>query len=139
MINGKIWGSTELLLRTANVEIHHLIIKAGTVCSWHKHLHKFNAFYVNAGRLVIEVEKADYPLTDETVLAPGQMTTVAPGEFHRFRAETGVDALEVYYLGALAEDIVRRNVGGAIASQPSGRTTGRRAAAPSVRRRGRRS
>lgn len=61
----------------------------------------------------IHIEKDDYKLTDVTTLGmPGDFTTVKPGEFHMFKAETDVVALEIYYPEPLTEDIIRNSCGG---------------------------
>jgi mannose-6-phosphate isomerase-like protein (cupin superfamily) len=113
LMTGKVWGTTELLLQTPFIEIHKLVIEPRRRCSLHHHEHKWNAFYVSAGRLTIEVHKSTYDLIDRTELGPGQFTTVRPKELHRFiSGETRVEAIEIYYPEALSEDIVRKDVGG---------------------------
>lgn len=114
MKRGKAWGATEILLQRPTIEVHRMQIAPNTRCSMHKHEHKWNAFLVLSGRLKIIVRKNDYALTDETILLPGEMMEVAPGEFHRFEAGgEPVDAIEFYYLEPLSEDIVREDCGGA--------------------------
>lgn len=110
---GKIWGHTSLLWRTPLIEVHKLEVVAGGYCSWHKHRHKWNAFIVHSGSLVIEIKKEAYPLTDKTVLRAGDFTTVKPGEEHRFVGGlTPAVAFEIYYPEMLSEDIVRSDIGG---------------------------
>lgn len=111
-IQGKIWGKTECLLKTPLIEVHRIHIKANAVCSMHKHEYKWNMFYVISGKLDIEVRKNDYDLVDVTHLHAGEWTSVRPNEFHRFRSVTDVEALEIYYLEPLTDDIVREDVGG---------------------------
>jgi mannose-6-phosphate isomerase-like protein (cupin superfamily) len=114
MKSGKVWGTTELMLRTPLVEIHRLRILPNMQCSMHKHNFKHNAFIVVEGHLTIETKKLDYALTDITELDPEDMTTVKPGEFHRFRSGSiGCTAFEIYYCEPLSEDIIRADVGGA--------------------------
>lgn len=116
MKQGKIWGSTELVLLTPLIEVHRLIINPGAHCSWHKHERKSNMFLVLSGALTIEVRKNDYALTDKTVLEAGEVTTVPPGEFHRFVTDEkgcGItEAFEIYYPEPIGKDIVRESVGG---------------------------
>lgn len=113
MLSGKIWGTSELLLRTPLIEIHRLTIKPNAHCSNHTHRYKHNAFYVLQGTLTIHVEKQDYALTDRTTLHTGDITTVKPGEAHYFEtAAWPCIALEIYYPESLGEDIVRKSVGG---------------------------
>ena len=54
---GKIWGETSPIFNKNNVEIHRIEIKKGGYCSKHKHEHKFNAFFVEKGKLQISVWK----------------------------------------------------------------------------------
>lgn len=112
---GKVWGTTELLLRTPFIEVHRLVILPHTRCSLHLHQNKWNAFFVQSGVLKIEVVKKAYNLTDVTALGAGEFTTVQPGEEHRFvTGDEGAQAIEIYYPAELAEDIVRRDVGGVV-------------------------
>jgi mannose-6-phosphate isomerase-like protein (cupin superfamily) len=112
MITGKVWGTTELLLRTPFLEVHRLTIKPNARCSLHAHQYKHNAFYVQTGRLNIEVHKTDYALVDVTELGPGDFTTVKPNEFHRFiSGDEEVRGIEIYYCEPLSEDIVRKDCG----------------------------
>lgn len=110
---GKVWGTTELLLKTPLIEVHRLDILPNAFCSMHCHKYKHNAFYVSAGEVFIEVRKNDYALTDITLLGPGEFTTVSPNEYHMFRAGTsGMQGIELYYLEPLSTDIIRETVGG---------------------------
>lgn len=110
---GKVWGTTELLLKTPLIEVHRLVVLPNSYCSWHMHRFKHNAFYVTSGRLFIEVKKNDYKLIDTTECGPGEFTTVPPNEYHRFRTKkSGFTGIEIYYLEPLSTDIIRQNVGG---------------------------
>lgn len=112
MKTGKVWGSTETVISTPLFAAHRLSISANSECSLHVHRKKWNAFVVLAGVLYIDVEKNDYKLTDTTRLTAGEMTTVAPGEYHRFRTMAApCEAYEFYYLDSLSDDIDRKNVG----------------------------
>lgn len=112
MKTGKVWGITEPLVESPLFSMHRLTILPNARCSKHSHKYKWNGFYVESGTLIIEVEKADYPLTDKTVLGPREFCQVRPGEVHWFRTEDGpVEAVEMYYLEPLSEDIVRKDCG----------------------------
>ena len=114
MRTGKIWGVTELMLKTPFLEVHRLTILPNMQCSMHKHNFKHNCFIVVEGHLSIETKKLDYALTDVTELDPEDFTTVKPGEYHRFRSgPEGCTAFEMYYCEPLSEDIIRADVGGA--------------------------
>lgn len=113
MKTGKTWGDTTLILNTPLVSVHRLDILPNYTCSMHKHNFKWNAFLIWEGKLIIEVRKNDYALTDRTVLLPGELTSVKPGEFHRFITESeGCKGIEFYYLEPLSDDIIRESCGG---------------------------
>lgn len=115
MLLGKVWGTTECILDTPLLSVHRLVILPGMRCSMHAHEFKWNGFYVTKGKLIIEVKKKAYPLTDKTVLRVGDLTSVKPGEFHRFvTEEEGCEGIEFYYLEPLSEDIVRESCGGPV-------------------------
>ncbi len=110
----KIWGDTEALIVTPMFEMHRLRIIPDHRCSLHKHRFKWNAFFVIAGGLFIDVIENDLLEGVLSVeLGPGDHTTVAPGVHHQFRTGPGeCVCLECYYTEPLSEDIIRRNVGG---------------------------
>ena len=111
MIQGKIWGNTQNIFNKNNVEIHRIEIDKGGYCSKHKHIHKYNAFFVENGSLEISIWKKDYELCDKTTISDTQMTVVSPGEEHMFRALEDTVAYEIYWV-ELTNDIVRSNHGG---------------------------
>lgn len=110
--SGKIWGNTECLVQNSFVEFHRIEIVKDGYCSLHSHNFKWNVFYVVEGQLEIEVHKTDYDLIDKTIIGPGEITTVKPGEFHKFHALTDVIAFEIYHPEPLSDDIIRQTVGG---------------------------
>lgn len=115
---GKVWGQTEELIRTPLIEMHHIRIVPNAQCSMHKHENKWNLFYVIKGKLAIDVQKNDYELVDTTIVDAGEWTTVPPNEYHRFRSlNEPVEALEVYYLEPIGDDIIRKDVGGLLTDQ----------------------
>ena len=111
-IQGKIWGKTENIFNKNNVEIHRVEIKKGAYCSKHKHQFKYNAFFIEKGKLKIIIWKNDYLLTDETFITDGQMSVVKPLEYHRFEALEDTVAYEIYWVELNKNDIQREDVGG---------------------------
>ena len=109
---GKVWGMTQCLFNTNNVEIHRIETKPNSYCSKHKHEAKYNAFYVESGKIVVKVWKNDYNLIDKTILKAGEMTTVKPGEFHMFYSEEDSVVYEIYWAESSPNDIVREGCGG---------------------------
>ena len=113
-IQGKVWGSTGPLFFKNNVEIHRIEVVKGGFCSKHKHEHKYNLFYVEAGTLRITVWKNDYNLVDDTTISSGQSTTISPGEYHSFHALDDTIAYEIYWVELLEKDIQREDCGGLV-------------------------
>lgn len=110
MKQGKVWGETEEIFNNGIVSVNHLKIKKGGHCSEHRHAAKSNLFFVVSGNLAIEIWRGD--AKDETVLWQGEMTTIEPGVYHRFRALTDVECFEIYAVRFEGDDIERRTAGG---------------------------
>ena len=109
--SGKVWGETEEIFNNGIVSVNHLKIKKGGYCSEHFHKRKSNMFFIIKGNLLIKIWKGD-GLTDETVIWEGESTTIAPGVYHQFRAQTDVECFEIYEAELKGEDIIRRTHGG---------------------------
>ena len=112
MIAGKIWGKTENVFSNHNFEFHRTEVVKGGFCSKHKHLHKYNGFYVESGKLIVSVWKSGYDLIDKTTIIDGQFHIVPPQEFHQFEAIEDTIAFELYWGEFNPDDIVRENHGG---------------------------
>ncbi len=112
-IQGKIWGCTSLLFNKNNVEIHRIKCNKDGFCSKHKHIGKYNMFFVEKGKLAISIWKNDYDLVDRTVISSQQICIVSPGEYHLFKClEDNTVAFEIYWVELDKNDIIRDNVGG---------------------------
>lgn len=111
MIEGKIWGTTELIESNANLEFHRIESKKGGSSSKHKHISKWNGFFVVSGKMIIRVWKNDYDLIDETILSAGQYTKVSPGQYHQFESLEDTVAFELYWVELDRNDIVRETIG----------------------------
>ena len=113
-IKGKIWGSTSPIFCKNNVEIHRIEGNKGGYCSWHRHQSKYNRFFVEKGTIKVTVQK-DYgsgELEDETIIGPGQQTTVSPGDYHKFEVLEDCVVYEIYWVELDPNDIDRLTVGG---------------------------
>lgn len=108
---GKVWGETEEIFNNGIVSVNHLKIKKGGFCSEHYHQKKANMFFIISGNLAIKIWKTDN-VVDETVIWPGESTTIMPNLYHQFRALTDVECFEIYSLAEMDPDIFRRTVGG---------------------------
>ena len=116
---GKVWGNTSLLFVKNNVELHFIQAIKGGYCSKHCHKTKYNKFIVLSGKLKISIWK-DYKnshghsniLEDITFISDGEECTVNPGDYHRFEAMEDTNALELYWVDLLENDIIRSDCGG---------------------------
>lgn len=95
-IQGKVWGKTQELFFKNNVEISRIEIDKGGYSSKHLHKYKYNAFYIESGKLKITTWKNDYDLVDVVILGKGEMTVVSPGEYHNFECLEPTICYEIY-------------------------------------------
>ena len=104
----KAWGTTQCLLRTDTVEVHHIKVVPNGYCSVHRH-RKLNTFLIVDGEILIRLFEPDHMV----FLSAGQEYTVPSMRWHQFQAKTAVEAIEVYVPAPLdPEDIERRSEGG---------------------------
>lgn len=111
-LQGKVWGKTQEIFGNNNFEIHRIEINKGGFCSTHKHVHKFNAFFIEEGCLKITIHQTDYDLVDETIMNKGDLTIVKPGLYHSFSALEDTVCYEIYWALFDHADIQRESVGG---------------------------
>ena len=111
-IQGKVWGKTQDIFKNANFELHRIEAKKGGFCSKHQHKHKYNAFYIEQGKLKITVYETDYDLIDETIVSTGGLAIAKPGTYHRFEALEDTICYESYWVESNHDDIEREDVGG---------------------------
>tara|TARA_R110001583_G_scaffold194567_2_gene365775 strand:+ start:389 stop:739 length:351 start_codon:yes stop_codon:yes gene_type:complete len=109
---GKVWGLTQEIFKNNNFELHRIETKKGGFCSIHRHLHKYNAFYIESGKLEITIYETDYDLIDKTIISSGDLTIAKPGTFHKFEALEDTICYEIYWVELNHNDIERKNVGG---------------------------
>jgi len=113
MKQAKIWGETENIWNGNNVEIHRIAVKKGGFCSIHYHQSKHNLFYVESGKLVVEIHRG-HDMIDSTVLTAGEQTSTRPGDRHIFKCIEDCVAFEIYWSELLSNDICRETHGGMI-------------------------
>lgn len=120
-VQGKVWGSTQLVFVYNSIEVHRISILDKGYCSIHQHQQKWNRFVVTQGTLDVvmfwgpfgkEFDPA-FARQDITTIARGGVTDVSPGIHHQFQANHGpVEAIEIYWTTLDALDIERLTVGG---------------------------
>ena len=112
IMQGKVWGCTEAIIKTHFFEAHRIITEEGGFCSKHRHDHKHNLFYVESGCLEVIVYN-DNGTEDRTIINAGCQCAVPPGVWHRFSAIEDSIAYELYWIDTLDQnDIKREDVGG---------------------------
>lgn len=107
---GKIWGWTEEVFAADAISVNYLAISRNGFCSEHRHISKWNYFYVITGRLEIIQWRNDF--ADETILEAGQSLSIPPEIFHKFKALEDSEVIEIYFVKLSREDIDRRTKGG---------------------------
>ena len=111
-VQGKIWGKTQDIFKNPNFELHRIEINKGGYCSKHKHTYKFNAFYIEKGKLKISIYQTDYDLVDDTIAITGDLSIAEPGLYHKFEALEDTICYEIYWVELDTNDIERESVGG---------------------------
>ena len=109
---GKFWGNTISLFNKNNVEVHRIEGRKSGYSSEHRHIAKFNMFYVDGGVITLKVWKDPSGKVDETMLRKGEMSIVSPGYYHQFMVMEDCVVYEIYWVELDEKDIERRNSGG---------------------------
>jgi mannose-6-phosphate isomerase-like protein (cupin superfamily) len=114
MKQAKIWGVTQDIWKSNNVEIHRIDIKQNGFCSKHLHEFKFNMFFIESGTLQIDVwdDATDKNKFISTIISDGESSIVEPKMFHKFTAIEPTIAYEIYWTSLIGEDIIRESLGG---------------------------
>ena len=98
----KLWGQERILHNDHGYCMKELTLNLGWQSSMHKHIVKRETFLVIEGTALVEFENV------EVSFPAGTHATIAPGQWHRFRALTSscriVEASTEHY----DEDVVRR-------------------------------
>lgn len=119
----KAWGFTRCVHRDATHEVWHASPRAGGFSSRHYHRKTPNKFYAVAGTLLVETFRGGAGGPEASPLevfhlTAGQELTVEEGVWHRFRALTDCELIEIYWAFLRpGGDIVRADVGGREATQ----------------------
>ena len=82
-------------------------------CSWHKHSHSFNQFFVIKGELVVKTDIGPENQRNYSTIKEGQSFTVGPGVYHEFRTkDEPVIIQEIAFVKYESADICRQQLGG---------------------------
>ena len=112
------WGRRIVTREDCHSVTTILYLKPNKRCSWHKHSHAYNQFFVISGELTVKTDigsREEPQQRNFTTLQAGQFFTVQPGVTHEFRTgaiETVIE--EIAYVEFNKHDIHRKLLGGDI-------------------------
>ncbi len=108
----KVWGVTSEIFRNQGATAHYLQIIKGGYCSEHRHAQKTNMFFIIKGILELDFWWKDGTVRTITMKAGEPPREIPLGFFHKFRAVTDVECIEIYDYQYDGVDIERRTSGG---------------------------
>lgn len=102
----KVWGEERWLVNREYCG-KILILKKDYRCSLHHHKNKDETFYVNKGKVLMEVGDK------KCVMVPGDVQLIEPGTLHRF---TGIEDSEIIEFSTHHKDSdsYRKEIGGEV-------------------------
>lgn len=87
-IHGKIWGEEEWIVNTDSYCGKRLCLRRKFRCSLHYHAIKDETFYVQVGKLWMEVDGQGF------LMKPGDAIHIKPYQIHRFTGLTDCEVME---------------------------------------------
>ena len=107
------WGRRVRLFQDENSLHTILYLEPHKRCSWHKHAHAYNMFYVVDGELTVKTDIGPNNQRNYTTIGHGQTFTVKPGIMHEFQTKAKPTIIyEVAYVKYDTRDIFREQLGG---------------------------
>ncbi len=107
----KNWGHINQVLTTNGVIINRIKVNPGGFCSVHYHAYKNNLFLVTSGALTIitgNMTSGSFMATRDVQLSVGDQLSISAGDWHQFRSRDGAEAIEIYWMEAQEQDIIRQ-------------------------------
>jgi len=105
----KEWGHEEWIANTASYCGKKLVFKPGYQCSMHQHKIKDETFYLQSGKMILELEYNGQAST--RILTPGDTAHILPLMWHRMTALEPSELIEVSTFH-MEEDSYRRSASG---------------------------
>jgi len=107
------WGTRYVTWKTDTSLTAVLYLKPRKRCSWHKHAHAYNQFFVISGKLGVKTDIGPNDQRQIEIVGPGQTFTVPPGVTHEFQTyEVPTVIEEIAYVAYDPSDIHRTQLGG---------------------------
>ncbi len=94
-IINKVWGHEEIIVNSSKYCGKKLVLKKGFRCSIHYHKEKDETFYVNKGKVLMEINN------EKRIMLPGDSLRILPNTKHRF---TGLEDSEIIEFSTHHED-----------------------------------
>jgi len=91
----KIWGEEHWIINNEKYCGKKLILKKGFRGSMHKHKIKEETFYIQSGRVLMELEDKKW------IMQKGDIQHLTPGDWHRF---TGLEDSEMFEFSTQHQD-----------------------------------
>lgn len=109
------WGSRVVTWEDDSKLVAILYLEPKKRCSWHKHCHAYNQFFVISGELVVKTDIGPDNQRNYTTVKEGQGFNVGPGVYHEFRTnDLPTIVEEIAYVKYDSSDINRKLLGGDI-------------------------
>lgn len=115
----KVWGWTQHIFLSSEVEICRAHIITGGYCSKHYHKNKVNRFHVLSGKLEIIVYRNGQE--EHMTMTTGMTLDIQPKVQHKMVCHKECDFIEIYWSDndkLRFDDIVREDEGGVLANKP---------------------
>jgi mannose-6-phosphate isomerase-like protein (cupin superfamily) len=107
------WGRRVVTWQDDSKLVAILYLNPKKRCSWHKHAHSYNQFFVISGELVVKTDIGPDNQRNYTKITAGQNFCVGPGVYHEFRTGDKEAIIEeIAYVKYDASDICRNELGG---------------------------
>lgn len=108
-IVSKEWGHEEWIVNKPAYCGKKLVFKAGYQCSMHHHKIKDETFYIQSGRMILEIEYNGKSST--RIMTPGDTAHIVPNMWHRLSAIDNAEVIE-FSTFHMEEDSYRRTSSG---------------------------
>jgi mannose-6-phosphate isomerase-like protein (cupin superfamily) len=109
------WGTRTVTWNDNSQLTAILYLQPKKRCSWHKHTHAYNQFFVIEGELVVKTDIGPDNQRNLQIVTKGQSFTVGPGTYHEFRTRDKYTIVEeIAYVKYDSSDIQRKQLGGDI-------------------------
>ncbi len=94
----KVWGEEHWIINSDKYCGKKLVLKKGFRCSVHHHKIKDETFYIQSGKVLMELGE---DVKEKKIMLPGDTINITPNTWHRF---TGLEDSEIIEFSTHHED-----------------------------------